>query len=128
MYDENRKLHGSEVVIDKDFASALLAKELDADLYIMATDTDAIYIDWGKPEARPLHLVSYDDLKEYRFAAGSMGPKVAAGCWFAEMTKKSAAIGALSDIEKIVKGEAGTIIGPSKSGTKELFGIRLINQ
>jgi carbamate kinase len=48
MYDDNCKLHGAEVVIDKDFASALLAKELHADLCIMATDTDAVYVDWGK--------------------------------------------------------------------------------
>lgn len=124
MYDENRKLHGAEVVIDKDFASALLAKELSADLYIMATDTDAVYLDWGKPGARALRDVTYDDLKEYRFAEGSMGPKVIAACWFAEISGKRAAIGSMGDLEKIVAGEAGTLVR-SSSGAKEVFGFSL---
>jgi carbamate kinase len=128
MFDQSRKLHGAEVVIDKDFASALLAKELQADLYIMATDTDAVYLDWDTPNARALHQVTYDDLKGHQFPAGSMGPKVKAACWFTETTKNRAAIGALSDVEKIVLGKAGTIIEPSESGTNELFGIPLKNR
>lgn len=125
MYDEERKLKGTEVVIDKDFASALLARELNADLYIMATDTDAVYLDWGTPNARALHKCSYDDLKSHDFPAGSMGPKVTAGCWFAERTGKRAAIGALSNIQEIVRGNSGTLIDPSRHGTDELFGIPL---
>jgi carbamate kinase len=123
VYDENRKLHGAEVVIDKDFASALLARELEADLYIMATDVDAVYTDWGTPKARPLGHVSYDDLYAMEFAEGSMGPKVVAACWFAQVTRGRAAIGALSDLEKIVAGEAGTNVTPAKSKTKDVFGI-----
>jgi carbamate kinase len=124
MYDENRKLHGAEVVIDKDFASALLAKELHADLYIMATDADAVYLDWGKPGARALRDVTYQDLKEHRFAEGSMGPKVIAACWFAEISGNWSAIGAMEDLEKIVSGEAGTIVR-SSGGVKEVFGVSL---
>ena len=110
VYDENRKLHGAEVVIDKDFASALLARELEADCYIMATDVDAVYVDWGTPKQRALGHVTYDDLWEMEFAEGSMGPKVVAACWFAQVTGGRAAIGSLADLEKIVAGEAGTEI------------------
>jgi carbamate kinase len=123
MYDGNRKLRGAEVVIDKDFASALLARELNADLYIMATDVDAVYTDWGTPKARPLGHVTYDDLCGMNFSEGSMGPKVVAACWFAQVTGGRAAIGALSDLEKIVEGKAGTIVAPARSETSDVFGI-----
>jgi len=125
MYDDERKLHGVEVVIDKDYAGALLAKELEADLYIMATDADAVYSDWGTPNAKALRHVTYDDLKQLQFASGSMGPKVISACWFAEKTRKKAAIGSLADLEKIVSGKKGTIISPGKNRVKELFGHKL---
>jgi carbamate kinase len=126
MYGEDGKLRGAEVVIDKDFASALLAKELDADLYVMATDADAVYVDWGTPQARPLGRVTYQDLKAHQFAAGTMLPKVLAACWFAQVTGQKAAIGALADIEKIVAGSAGTLISPDAGDVTELFGIPLV--
>ena len=96
------------VVIDKDFASALLARELEADLYIMATDVDAVYLDWGTPDERKIDRITHEELESYDFAAGSMGPKVAAAATFARVTGNRAAIGALADIEAIVAGEAGT--------------------
>ena len=49
MYDEHGKLHGVEAVIDKDLASALLAEQVDADLLVIATDVDGVYLDWGAP-------------------------------------------------------------------------------
>ena len=110
VYDENHKLHGIEAVIDKDLAGELLARELDADLYVMATDVDAVYVDWGKPEAKPIRRASADALRRLDFAAGSMGPKVDAACLFAEGTGGTAAIGALTDLEAIVAGEAGTLV------------------
>ena len=55
-----------------------------------------------------------------------MGPKVISACWFAEKTKKNAAIGAITDLEKIIKGEKGTLISPSSENHLEVFG-RLIN-
>lgn len=116
VYDENRKLHGVEAVIDKDLASELLARDLDADLYIMATDADAVYLDWGTPEARSIKLASPAAIGEHEFAAGSMGPKVAAACQFAERTGKAAAIGALADLPAILEGEAGTTISGSADG------------
>jgi len=110
VYDDNRKLHGIEAVIDKDLASELLARELEADLYIMATDADAVYDGWGTPESRGIRTASPEALREYDFPAGSMGPKVDAACHFVEKTGKVAAIGALEDLEGIVSGTAGTTV------------------
>lgn len=106
----DRKLVGVEAVIDKDRATALLAKELEADMYVMATDVDGVYVDWGTPEARKLSRATPEELDGYGFAAGSMGPKVEAACDYVRQTGKRAAIGALADIEDIVAGKAGTIV------------------
>ncbi len=110
MYDADNHLQGVEAVIDKDLSSELLARELDADLYIMATDTKAVFLDWGTPEQRGIKCVNPADLANYSFAAGSMGPKVRAARQFVEMTGKIAAIGALADLENIVAGSAGTLV------------------
>jgi carbamate kinase len=101
-------LSGVEAVIDKDFATELLAREIDADLYVMATDVDAVYADWGTPDQRRLDEVTPQELRALNFPAGSMGPKVEAAALFVEATGRRAAIGGLSDIEQIVKGTAGT--------------------
>jgi carbamate kinase len=103
-----RRLRGVEAVIDKDLASELLAREVEADLFVMATDVDGVYADWGTPDQRRLDDVTVDKLRAGEFAAGSMGPKVGAAIRFVERTGKRAAIGGLADIEKIVDGEAGT--------------------
>jgi carbamate kinase len=110
IYDDNRRLQGTEAVIDKDLASELLARDLDADLYIMATDADAVYVGWGTPDAKAIKRASPDAIREYEFPAGSMGPKVDAACQFAERTGKAAAIGALADLPAIVAGQAGTTV------------------
>ena len=112
MYDQDkeRTLVGVEAVIDKDWCTALLARAVDADLYVMATDVDGVYLDWGTPEARKIDRATPEELESYDFAAGSMGPKVAAAATFARVTGNRAAIGALADIEAIVAGEAGTIV------------------
>ena len=107
---KERTLEGIEAVIDKDFASELLAREVDADLFVMATDVDGVYENWGTPERRRLERVTPAELRELGFAAGSMGPKVEAAMRFVEATGKRAAIGALADIERIVEGEAGTSV------------------
>jgi carbamate kinase len=114
MYErgKKRKLAGVEAVIDKDWCSELLARELAADLFIMLTDADAVYLDWGKPTQKAIRRSSPKALASTQFAAGSMGPKVEAACNFAKKTGKKAAIGALADLEKIVAGKAGTTIVP----------------
>jgi carbamate kinase len=106
----NRKLVGVECVIDKDLASELLARELGADVFVMLTDAEAVFMDWGKPTQRAIRRASPTALSTQSFAAGSMGPKVSAACRFATVTGKRAAIGALADLGKILAGEAGTTI------------------
>jgi carbamate kinase len=110
--DGTRTLTGAEVVIDKDRASALLARQLGADLFVMATDVDGVYLDWGQPTQRLVRRTTPAEIAASAFAAGSMGPKVEAACDFVATTGHRAAIGALADIERIVAGEAGTTIEP----------------
>ena len=106
-------LVGVEAVIDKDFASELLAREIAADLFVMATDVDAVYLDWGTPEQRALRNVTAHELRGSSFPAGSMGPKVDAACRFVEATGGRSAIGSLTDIKQIVEGRAGTQVTAS---------------
>lgn len=105
-------LTGVEAVIDKDLASELLASEVEADLFVMATDVEAVYADWGRPEQRALGQVTVEELRAIDFPAGSMGPKVKAACQFVENTGGRAAIGSLTQIRQIVNGEAGTQVVP----------------
>ena len=111
-----RQLVGVEAVIDKDLASALLAKELRADALAILTDVDAVYSDWGTPEQRAIRRATPEALGESEFAAGSMGPKVRAACSFVEETGGLAAIGSISDTAKLLRGEAGTIVTRDADG------------
>ena len=106
-------LSGVEAVIDKDDATELLAREVGAELYVMATDVDGVYTDWGTPDQRRLGKVSPEELRGMQFPAGSMGPKVEAAARFVEETGGRAAIGGLGDIERIVEGTAGTQVVPA---------------
>ena len=115
VYEPGRVLRGIEAVIDKDLCSELLARELDADFFIMATDADAVFLDWGKPTARAFRRASPQAMRGFNFPAGSMGPKVDAACRFAETSGKSAAIGALKDLSAILAGNAGTTITSAAS-------------
>lgn len=99
---------GTEAVIDEDLASEVLAEDVGADLFLMATGMDGVYLRWGTPEQRRLGYVTPGELAGYQFAGGSMGPKVEAAVRFATKTGNRAAIGALADIPGIVAGSAGT--------------------
>jgi carbamate kinase len=116
VYENGRKLRGIEAVIDKDLCSELLARQLDADFFLMATDAEAVFLDWGKPTAKAFRQADPAAIRDYAFPAGSMGPKVEAACHFAETTGKQAAIGALKDLAAILRGEAGTTITNSVRG------------
>ena len=107
---------GVEAVIDKDLASELLAEDVAADLFVMATDVAGVYVNWGTPEQKQLDQVTPEDLAGYQFAAGSMGPKVEAASRFAAKTGQRAAIGSLADITGIVAGKAGTSVVPKGAG------------
>ena len=115
---DGRTLHGVEAVIDKDLCSGLLARELEAELLIIATDVDAVYVDWGQPGQRALHRVTPDELEAQAFPPGTMGPKVAAACAFARATGERAVIGSLESIEQMLEGRAGTevrVAGPGRA-------------
>jgi carbamate kinase len=118
MFDADRRLVGVEAVIDKDHASGLLATGLNADFYIMATDTDAVYVDWGRPTQRAIARAHPDALMKIadQFPVGSMGPKVVAACEFTSGTERKAAIGGLADIDAMMTESAGTIVGTDYRG------------
>src|SRR5918994_210709 len=105
--DAERQLIGVEAVIDKDLATSLLARELEADLFVMATDVDGVYRDWGQPTQARIDRVTPADLEAMDLPAGSMGPKVAAAAEFVTATGKRAAIGSLDDIDALVDGSGG---------------------
>jgi len=107
-YNSEGNLEGIEVVIDKDRASALLARQLGARLLILATDADGVYEDWGSDKAKIIERVTPEQLSGEDFEAGSMGPKVEAACDFVSRTGERAVIGSLSDIAGMVEGVSGT--------------------
>jgi carbamate kinase len=111
---KERKFSGVEAVIDKDLASSVLAREINADIFIVASDVKGAAVDWGKPEQRLLRKVALSEIKEYvkagHFPAGSMGPKVDAVIEFVENTGNRGIICNLDDIQKSVDGVAGTEI------------------
>ncbi len=76
---KERRFSGVEAVIDKDLASSVLAREINADIFIVASDVEGAAVDWGKPEQRLLRKVALPEIKEYvkagHFPEGSMGPQ-----------------------------------------------------
>ncbi len=106
------RINGIEAVIDKDLAAALLAERLSADRFVILTDIDAVYLDWGTPQQKAIGKIRAQDLRRHDFADGSMGPKVSAACCFVERTGRSAAIGSLSEVQSVLAARTGTIVIP----------------
>lgn len=102
--------HGIEAVIDKDLSAALLARQIEADALLILTDADAVYLNWGQPNQRPLARTTPEELNHLAFDAGSMGPKVAACSRFVDLCHGIAGIGSLADGAAILAGEKGTLI------------------
>lgn len=103
-------MRGVEAVIDKDRASALLARELGADRLLLLTDEAAVWSAWPRSQGRAIRSASPASLAELTFEPGSMGPKIEAACDFVAHTGATAAIGALEDAVRIINGETGTTI------------------
>ena len=109
-------LIGVEAVIDKDRASAVLARDLGADLLVIATDVEAVFLDWGTDRQRAVVRAHPDALDPGLFPAGSMGPKVEAAAMFARAAGKPAAIGSLDQLTSMLAGDGGTRISVQAEG------------
>ena len=101
-------LVGVDAVVDKDLVAALVAVELGADALVLLTDVDAVMTDYGTPRQQQIRHVSASNLRVGDYAAGSMGPKVAAVCDFVTRTGGRAAIGSLRAATDVIGGAAGT--------------------
>ena len=104
------ELAGVEAVIDKDLTAALIAEAIGADALLLLTDVAAVSTDFTNPTAPLITRATAPEMRERRFAEGSMGPKVDAACRFVERTGHTAAIGALGHALEILAGTSGTLI------------------
>jgi carbamate kinase len=102
------ELSGVEAVIDKDLTTALLAEQLNADVFLVLTDVDGVHRDFGTPTAEQITSIAAADLRQIPFPAGSMGPKIDAVCRFVERTGGLAAVGSLADAAALLDGSRGT--------------------
>jgi carbamate kinase len=115
--DEHGDLHGVAAVIDKDLASALLAIELRADVFMISTSVPQVAMDWGKPEQRWVDCLTISEAKAAlaegtHFAAGSMQPKIEACIGYLEQVGGRAIITSPDRMEDALEGRAGTAIVP----------------
>jgi len=113
----NRELRGVAAVIDKDFASSLLAQLIHADLFLISTAVEKVALNFGKPDQKWIDRMTLAEAKQYlaegtHFAKGSMAPKIQAIVWFLETGGKQAIITNPENIGRALKGETGTRIVP----------------
>jgi carbamate kinase len=112
--DEQGRLRGVEAVIDKDYASSLLAAGLEADLFLISTAVEQVYINYGKPDQRALDHLTVQEARAYlgegHFPPGSMGPKITAVIEFLERGGKEALITSPENLARALRGETGTRI------------------
>lgn len=112
-----RDLHGVAAVIDKDFASSLLAQLIGADLFLISTAVEKVALNFGKPDQQLIDRMTLAEAKKYlaegtHFAKGSMAPKIQAIIWFLEKGGKQAIITDPENIGRALRGETGTWIVP----------------
>jgi carbamate kinase len=109
-------LEGVAAVIDKDYASSLLAQSIDADLFLISTAVEQVYLHFNTPDQKAIDVMTVAEAKTYieegHFAKGSMLPKVQAIIWFLESGGKEALITDPQNIARALKGETGTRIVP----------------
>ena len=114
--DENKQLRGVEAVIDKDLAGERLATALGVDIFMILTDIDRVYLNYGRPDQKPLEKMTVSEARKYyeegHFKPGSMGPKVLAAIRFIENGGKEAIIAHLQQAYEALKGKTGTRIVP----------------
>jgi len=114
--DENEDLYGVEAVIDKDFASSLLAQDIGADLFLISTAVKKVYLNFNKPDQRAIDVMTVSEAKQYieegHFAKGSMLPKIQAIIEYLEAGGKEAIITTPENISAALRGETGTRVIP----------------
>ena len=107
-------MRGVEAVIDKDLTAALLARAVDADVLVIATDVAHAVAGWGTPDAHDIGRVTLDEMEAYaaagHFASGSMGPKVEAAMRFVRSGGSRSIITALDQLAPAIDGQVGTVI------------------
>ncbi len=113
----NRELRGVAAVIDKDYASSLLARLIKADLFLISTAVEKVALNFGKPDQKWIDRMTLSEAKKYlaegtHFAKGSMAPKIQAIIWFLEAGGKQAIITNPENIGRALRGETGTLIVP----------------
>jgi carbamate kinase len=111
----NGELQGTAAVIDKDFASSLLARSIKAEMFLIATAVEKVAINFGKPDQEWLDKITLAEAKAYleegvHFAKGSMAPKIQAAIWYLENGGGQALITNPENIGRALKGETGTWI------------------
>ena len=110
--DEEGDLRGMEAVIDKDYASSLLASGIEADLFLISTAVEKVYLNYGQSNQKALDQMLVDEAREYlregHFAPGSMGPKIEAVIQFLEGGGKEALITSPENLARALRGETGT--------------------
>ncbi|MEM0021529.1 MAG: carbamate kinase [Fervidicoccaceae archaeon] len=116
--DEKGRVYGREAVIDKDLGAQLLASVVGGDIFVILTDVEGAYLNFGKPDQKLLRELTVSEAKKLLeqgvFGSGSMGPKVKAAVRFAERTGKAAYIGHLYKLKEILEEKSGTKIVPDK--------------
>ena len=114
--DEHGDLIGVEAVIDKDYASSLLANSIQADLFVISTAVEKAALNYNKPDQKWLDKMTLAEAQQYlaegHFAKGSMGPKIQAVIWYLERGGKRALITNPENIGRALAGETGTWIVP----------------
>lgn len=115
----DRQWRGVEAVIDKDYSSALIASELEADLFIIITGIPRVAVEFGRPTQKWLAYLSIEDAERFleagEFPAGSMGPKISAALEHVKRSGKEVLITDIDHIREALDGSAGTIIGPGET-------------
>jgi carbamate kinase len=114
--DEHGDLVGVDAVIDKDYASSLLARDIQADLFLISTAVERVALNYGQADQRWLDKLTLEEARRYhkegQFPAGSMGPKIQAIIEYLEAGGKQALITNPENIERALRGETGTHVVP----------------
>ena len=105
---------GVEAVIDKDYAASLIAREVKVDLFIILTDVDRVYLNFGKPDEEPISVMTVEQAEDYlsqgQFPPGSMGPKIRAAIEFIKSGGKETLITSANQLKAALIDRSGTKI------------------